>query len=151
VLLSSFEIVSQGFNIYLENEKNSLGTENLGLRNSIYTNNEIIRKQNVQLLALDRKQRQLQVMLRKAGKSPNYHKVTEIVDQRLNEKRSLLVAALLAIFKTLKTNSYGLNLLSCSSPNIEDYLSINNDGKNLLHFAESCYNSLLKSYAKTIA
>jgi hypothetical protein len=33
----------------LENEKNSLGTEILGLRNSVYSNNEIIRKQNVQL------------------------------------------------------------------------------------------------------
>jgi hypothetical protein len=33
----------------LENEKNSLGTEILGLRNSVHSNNEIIRKQNVQL------------------------------------------------------------------------------------------------------
>jgi len=135
----------------LENEKAKLDAKILGLRNSIYTNNEIINRQNVQLRTLDRKQCQLQIMLRKAGKDPNYHKVTEIVDQRLNEKRSLLVAALLAIFKTLKTNSYGLNLLSCSSPNIEDYLSTNNDGKILLQFAESCYNMLLKSYAKTIA
>jgi hypothetical protein len=31
----------------LENEKNSLGSELLGLRNSIYANNETIRKQNV--------------------------------------------------------------------------------------------------------
>jgi hypothetical protein len=134
----------------LENEKAKLDAEILGLRNSIYTNNDIINRQNVQLRTLDRKQSQLQIMLRKAGKDPNYHKVTEIVDQRLNEKSSLLVAALLAIFKTLKTNSYGLNLLSCSSLNIEDYLSINNDGKNLLHFAESCYNLLLKDYAKSI-
>ncbi len=65
----------------MENEKNSLSTEILGLRNSIYTNNEIIRKQNLQLRTLDRKQSQLQIMLRKAGKDPNYHKVTEIVDQ----------------------------------------------------------------------
>ena len=78
----------------LENEKGSLGTEILGLRNSIYTNNEIIRKQNAQLRSLDRKLRQLQIMLRKAGKDPDYRKVTEIVDQRLNDKRSLLVAAL---------------------------------------------------------
>jgi hypothetical protein len=89
-------------------------------------------------------------MLRKVSKDPNYHKVTEIVDQRLNDKRSLLVAALLAVFKTLKSNPYGLNLLSYSSPNIEDYLSTNNDGKSLLQFAESCYNLLLKSYAKSI-
>ncbi len=99
----------------LENEKNSLSTEILGLRNSIYTNNEIIRKQNVQLRSLDRKLSQLQIMLRKAGKDPNYHKITEIVDQRLNDKRSLLVAALIAVFKTLKANPYGLNLLSSSS------------------------------------
>jgi hypothetical protein len=36
----------------LENEKNSLSTEILGLRNSIYTNNEIIRKKNLLLHAL---------------------------------------------------------------------------------------------------
>ena len=47
---------------------------------------------------LDRKQSQLQVTLRKAGKSPNYHKVMEMVDQRLNDKRSLLVAALFSCF-----------------------------------------------------
>jgi hypothetical protein len=135
----------------LENEKNSLSTEILGLRNSIYTNNEIIRKQKVQLRTLDRKLSQLQIMLRKADKDPDYRKVTEIVDQRLNDKSSLLVAALIAVFKTLKANPYGLNLLSSSPLDIEDYLGVNIDGKNLLKFAESCYNSLLKSYAKTIA
>ena len=102
----------------LENEKNSLSTEILGLRNSIYTNNEIIRKRNVQLRSLDRKLSQLQIMLQKAGKDSNYHKVMEIVDQRLNDKRSLLVAALIAVIKTLKANPYGLNLLS-SSPHVE--------------------------------
>jgi len=90
-------------------------------------------------------------MLRKAGKAPNYNKVIEIVDQRLNDKRSLLVAALLAVIKTLKSNSYGLNLLSSSPLDIESYLGADIDGKNLLQFAESCYNLLLKSYAKTIA
>ena len=135
----------------LEDEKSSLSTEILGLRNSIYSNNEIIRKQNVQLRSLDRKLSQLQIMLRKAGKDLDYRKVTEIVDQRLNDKRSLLVAALLAVFKTLKANPYGLNLLSSSPLDIESYLAINIDGKNLLKFAESCYNMLLKSYAKTIA
>jgi hypothetical protein len=84
----------------LENEKNSLSTEILGLRNSIYTNNEIIRKQNVQLRTVDRKLSQLQIMLRKTSKDPNYHKITEIVDQRLNDKRSLLVAALIAVFNS---------------------------------------------------
>ena len=106
----------------LENEKAKLDDEILRLRNSIYTNNEIINRQNAQLRILDIKLRQLQVMLRKVSKDPNYHKVTEIVDQRLNDKRSLLVAPLLAVFKTLNSNPYGLNLLSYSSPNIEDYL-----------------------------
>ena len=135
----------------MENEKSSLSSEILGSRNSIYTNNEIIRQQKVQLRTLDSKLSQIQIMLRKAGKGPNYHKIVEIVDQRLNDKRSLLVAALLAVFQTLKANPYGLNLLSSSPLDIESYLGINIDGKNLLKFAETCYNSLLKSYAKTIA
>ena len=135
----------------LENEKNSLDTEILGLRNSIYTNNEIIRKQNVQLRSLVRKLSQLQIMLRNTSKESNYHKITEIVDQRLDDKRSLLVAALIAVLNTLKTNPYGLNLLNNSSLDIEDYVADDIDGKNLLQFAESCYNMLLKSYAKTIA
>ncbi len=128
-----------------------MSTEILGLRNSIYTNNEIVRKQNVQLRSLARKLSQLQIMLRNATKDSNYHKVVEIVDQRLNDKSSLLVAALIAVFKTLKANPYGLNLLSSSPLDIESYLGDNIDGKNLLYFAESCYNSLLRSYAKTIA
>ena len=99
--------------------------------------------------SLDRKLSQLQIMLQKAGKDSNYHKVVEIVDQRLNDKRSLLVAALSAVFKTLKANPYGLNLLSSSPLGIDNYLG-NIDGKNLLRFAESCYNMLLKSYANTI-
>jgi hypothetical protein len=90
-------------------------------------------------------------MLRNANKETNYYKIKEIVDQRLNDKRSLLVAALLAVFKTLKSNPYGLNLLSSSPLNIESYLAINIDGKNLLQFAESCYNSLLKNYTRTLA
>jgi transposase len=135
----------------LENEKDSLNTEILGLKNSIYTNNEIIRKQNVQLRSLARKQSIVEIMLRNANKDSKYHKLAEIVDQRLNDKRSLLVAALIAIFKTLKTNPYGLSLLSSSPLDIEDYVSNDIDGKNLLGFAESCYNSLLKNYTKTIA
>jgi hypothetical protein len=90
-------------------------------------------------------------MLRNANKEPNYHKVTEIIDQRLNDKRSLLVAAFIAVLNTLKANPYGFNLLNSSSVDIEDYSANDIDGKNLLQFAESCYNSLLKSYAKTIA
>jgi hypothetical protein len=89
-------------------------------------------------------------MLRNATKEPNYHMISDIVDQRLNDKRSILVAGLIAVFKTLKTNPYGLSLLSSSPLEIEGYVSNDIDVKNLLRFAESCYNSLLKSYAKTI-
>ena len=135
----------------LENEKNSLSYEILGLRNSIYANNEIISKQNVQLRTLARKHNQLQVMLRKADKDPNYNKVIEIVDQRLNDKRSLLATAIIAVLKTLKINPYGLSLLNSSNLDIENYLGSDSDGKALLEFAESCYSNLLKSYAKTIA
>ena len=135
----------------LDSEKAVLRTEILGMRNSICTNNEIINRQNVQLRTLDRKQSQLQVILRRAGKSPNYHKVMEMVDQRLNDKRSLLVAALLAVFKTLKANPYGLNLSSSSPLDIDNYVADDIDGRNLLQFAELCYDILLKSYAKTIA
>jgi len=115
----------------LDNEEAALNTDILGLKNSIYSNNEIIRKQNAQLRSLDRKLSQLQIMLRKAGKDPNYHRIVEIVDQRLNDKRSLLVDALLAVFKTLKANPYGLNLLSSSPLDIESYLGVNIDGKKL--------------------
>ena len=128
-----------------------MNTEILGLRNSIYMNNEIVRKKNLQLRILDRKLRQLEVMLQSTNKKPNYYEIKEIVDQRLNDKRSLLVAALIPVFKTFKANPYGLNLLNSSSADIEDYIANDIDGKNLLQFAESCYNSLLKSYAKTIA
>jgi transposase len=134
----------------LENEKATLNSEILGLRNSIYTNNEIIRKQDIRSQTLGRKQRVLEVMLKVTNKDTNYNKVIEIVDQRLKDKRLLLVTALVAILQTLKTNPYGLNLLSSSPLDIEDYIANNIDGKNLLQFAESCYNILLKSYAKTI-
>jgi hypothetical protein len=89
-------------------------------------------------------------MLQTANKEPNYHKVTEIIDRRLNDKRSLLVAALIAVLSTLKPNPYGLNLPNSSSLDIEDYVADDIDGKSLLQFAESCYNMLLKIYAKTI-
>jgi hypothetical protein len=135
----------------LENEKNSLSTEILGLKNLIYTNNETIRKQNVQLRSLARKQSILEIMFRNSSKHANYHQVIKIVDQRLSDKRSLLVAALLAVFETLKANPYGLNLLNSSPLDIEDYAANDIDGKNLLQFAESCYDSLLKSYVKAIS
>ena len=135
----------------LENEKAELSANILGLRNSIYANNEIISKQNTQLRALDRKRRVLEVMLQDANKEPNYNKVIEIVDQRLNDKKTLLVVALIAILQTLKVNPYGLNLLNRSSLDIEDYVANDIDGKHLLQFAESCYNALLKNYAKIIA
>jgi len=148
-LRAKFEMLLNQVTV-LENEKTALSTEILGLRNSIYSNNEIISHQKIQLRSLDRKLSQLQIMLQKASKDSNYHKVTQLVDQKLNDKRSLLVAALLAVFKTLRANPYGLNLLSSSPLDIESYLGVNIDGKNLLHFAESCYNSLLKSYTKVI-
>lgn len=135
----------------LENEKATLNTEILELRNSIYTNNEIIRKKNLQLRTLDRKRRVLEVMLQNAYKEANYHKIIEIVDQRLNDKRPLLVAALMAALSTPRANPYGLNLLSSSSLDIGDYVADDIDGQALLQFAESCYSNLLKSYAKTIA
>jgi hypothetical protein len=135
----------------LENEKATLNTEILGLRNSMYAINEIIRKKNLHLRTLDRKLRQLDVMLQNVNKDPNYHKVAEIVDQRLNDKRLLLVTALIAILIALKANPYGLNLLNSPSFDIEDYTTNDFDGRALLQFAESCYNNLLKTYAKTIA
>jgi hypothetical protein len=60
------------------------------------------------------------------------------------------VTALVAVLETLKVNPYGLNLLSSSSLDIEYYIANDIDGKNLLQFAESCYDLLLKSYTKTI-
>ena len=90
-------------------------------------------------------------MLQHTNKDSNYNKVAEIIDQRLNDKRLLLVTALVAVLQTLKANPYGLNLLNGSSLDIENYLGTDIDGKALLQFAESCYNSLLKGYAKTIA
>ena len=48
--------------------------------------------------SLDRKLSQLQIMLRNAGKASNYNKIIDIVDQRLNDKKSLLVGALLVAF-----------------------------------------------------
>jgi hypothetical protein len=90
------------------------------------------------------------MMLETANKESNYHKIKEIVDQRLNDKRLLLMTALIAVLQMLKANPYGLNLLNSSTVDIEDYAANDIDGKNLLQFAESCYNMLLKGYAKTI-
>jgi hypothetical protein len=135
----------------LQGEKLALGTEILGLRNSIYTNNEIITKQNEYSRKLENKLNRLQILLRNASKDSNYHKVMEIVDQRLNDKKPLLVAALVAVMETLKKNPYGLNLLNGSSTDIEDYLTTDDDGKSLLQLAESCYNNLIRNYAEAIA
>ena len=134
----------------LQSNKVALVNEIQGLRNSIYTNNEIISRQNEQSRKLDRKLNRLHILLRNASKKSNYHKVMEIIDQRLNDKKPLLVAAFVAVMETLKKNPYGMNLLNSSSADIEDYLTTDNDGKSLLQFAESCYNNLLKSYVETI-
>jgi hypothetical protein len=135
----------------LQGEKAALGTEILRLRNSIYTNNEIISRQNEQSRKLDRKLNQLYTLLQNASKDSNYHKVIEIIDQRLNNKKLLLVAASVAVMETLKKNPYGLNLLNSPSADIESYLTTDNDGTGLLQFAELCYNNLITNYAKTIA
>ncbi len=37
-----------------------------------------------------------------------------------------------------------MNLLNSSYADIENYLTMDNDGKSLLQFAESCYHNLLK-------
>jgi hypothetical protein len=135
----------------LQGEKQALGIEILRLRNSIYANNEIISRQNEQSRKLERKLNQLHILLMNADEDSNYHKVIEIIDQRLIENKPLLVAALIAVMETLKKNPYGLNLLNSSYADIEDYLTKDMDGNRLLKFAESCYNNLLKSYVKNIA
>jgi hypothetical protein len=68
----------------------------------------------------------------------------EIIDQRLNDKKPLLVAALVAVMATLKKMPYGLNLLNSSYADIEEYLTTDNDGKCLLQLVESSYNNLLE-------
>ena len=64
----------------LEKKKVVLGREILGLKSSIYTNNEIINRQNEQSRKLDRKLNQLQIMLRNVSKDSNYPKVMEMID-----------------------------------------------------------------------
>jgi hypothetical protein len=93
----------------------------------------------------------LHILLQNASKGSKYHKVIEVINQRLNDKKPLLVAALIAVMETLKKHPYGLNLLNGTSEDIEDYLTTDNDGKRLLRFAESCYSNLSKTYAETIA
>jgi hypothetical protein len=134
----------------LQSKKVSLINEIHGFRNSIYANNEFINRQNLHSRKLDGRLNRLRVMLRNASKDSNYHKLMEIIDQRLNDKKPLMVAALIAAMETLKKNPYGLNLLHSTSADIENYLTADNDGKSLLQFAESCYNNLLKGYAETI-
>ena len=100
---------------------------------------------------LDRKLNRLHILLRNAGKGSNYQKVMEIINQRLNDKKPLLVSAFVAVMETLKKNPYGLNLLDSSSADIEDFMTTVNDRKSLLQFAGSCYDNLIKNYAKTIS
>jgi hypothetical protein len=124
----------------LQGEKVALGTDILGIRNSMHTNNEIITKQNEESRRLDNKLNRLHFLLRNASKGSSYRKVMEIIDQRLNDKKPLLVAALIAVMETLKKYPYGLNLLNSSSSDIENYLTTDNDGQSLFQFAELCYN-----------
>jgi hypothetical protein len=134
----------------LQGEKIALGTEILGLRNSIHATHEIISRQNERSRELDSRLNRLRILLRNTNKGSNHHKLMEIIDQRLNDKKPLLVAALIAVMETIKKYPYGLNLLNSSSSDIENYLTTDNDGKSLLQFAESCYDNLLKNYAETI-
>jgi hypothetical protein len=133
----------------LHDEKVALGTEILGLRNSIYANNEIIGRQNEESKKLDRKLNRLHILLRNTSKDSNYHKVMEIINQRLNDNKPLLVAAFVAVMETLKKNPHGMNLLNSSSSDIENYLTTDNDGKSLIQFAS--VNKLIKYYAESIA
>ena len=72
------------------------------------------------------------MLLRNSSKDSNYHKLRQIIDQRLNDKKPLLVAAFVAVMDTLKKNPYGMNLLNSSSEDIENYLTTDNDGKDLI-------------------
>jgi hypothetical protein len=135
----------------LQSGKMALNAEIQALRNSIHANNEIISRQNEESRRLDRKLNRLYILLRNATKNSNYHRVMEIINQRLNDKKLLLIAALVAVMETLKKNPYGLNLLNSSSADIENYFTTDNDGNSLLEFAELCYDNIIKSYAETIA
>ena len=73
----------------LQGEKVALGTEILGLRSSIYANNEVISRQNEQSRELDRKLNRVHVLLRNVSKDSNYPKVMEMIDQRLNDKKCI--------------------------------------------------------------
>jgi hypothetical protein len=134
----------------LQGEKVALINEIHGLRNSIHATNEIISRQSERSRELDSRLNRLHLLLINASKGSNYHKVMEIIDQRLNDKKPILISALAAVMLTLKKNPYGLNLLNSSYTDIENYLTTDIDGKSLLQFAELCYNNLLKSYAETI-
>jgi hypothetical protein len=95
-------------------------------------------------LLVDRmgKSDRVQILLQNAKKDPNYQKVMEIVEQTLSNRKPLLVAALVVVTETLNRNS---------SIDNGYYLSTDNDGKNLLQFAELCYKNLHKKYEKAIA
>lgn len=88
----------------LETKKAVLNKEILRLRTSIHENNEVISRQNGQSKKLDRKLNRLYVLLQDASKDPNYKKMMEIVDQGLNDRKPLLVAAVVAVIETLKKN-----------------------------------------------
>jgi hypothetical protein len=135
----------------LRGEKVALINKIQGLRDSIYRNNEIISRQNLQSRKINSRLKRMRLLLHNAEKDPKYQKVMEIVNQKLKDRKPLLLAALIAVMETLKKNPYGLNLLNGSYADIENYLTTDNDGKSLLQFAESSYNNLLKSYVKNIA
>lgn len=85
----------------LENEKTALGAEILGLRNSIHENNEAIGRQNRQSRKLGSKLNRVRPLIRNTEKEPKYQKAMKILDQRLNDRKSSLLAALVAVKEKL--------------------------------------------------
>lgn len=78
----------------------------------------MISRQNKQSIELDRKLNRLHILLQNASKDSNYHKVIEIIDQRLKDEKPLQVAAHVAMMETLKKIRMDLTY-SCYS-NIDD-------------------------------
>ena len=94
----------------LESKKGALSTEVQRLRNSIYTNNQIISGQDKHSRDLNRKLNRSLVLLQNASKHPNYHKVMEIIGQRLNDKKLLLVARFRCCDDNIKEKSVWVEL-----------------------------------------
>jgi hypothetical protein len=57
----------------------------------------------------DRELNRLFVLLQDVSKDPKYQAMMKIVEQRLNDRRPPLIAAVLAVIEPLKKNLSGLN------------------------------------------